>query len=123
MKRKSNGAKRRLVSERQGDLFTNLGRDIRLIVRLMADGRVNTVLKLLPVFSLLYLISPLDFAIPLIDDALILWVGNTLFLELSPPEIVQEHRAAIETTIKSDPPSPINEGDIIDAEYTAKNQN
>jgi hypothetical protein len=114
--------KRRLVSEPQGDLFAAFGQNIRLIFRLMADARVSPLLKLLPAASLLYLISPLDVAIPLLDDALILWVGNSLFIELCPPGIVQEHRAALEPAGKPPQGEAIDEAEIIEAEYTTNDK-
>jgi hypothetical protein len=118
------GEKRRLVSKPQGDIFAALGQNIRLILRLMADRRVNPLLKLLPAVSLFYLLSPLDFAVPLLDDAVILWIGNSLFIELYPPEIVQEHRAALEPVSKPTKDEAIDEASIIDAEYTTnENEN
>jgi hypothetical protein len=114
--------KRRLVSEPQGDLFASFGKNIRLIIRLMADRRVNPLLKLLPAGSILYLLSPFDFAVPLLDDALILWVGNSLFIELCPPEVVEEHRAALEPAGKASQEPPIDEDEIIDADYTTNDK-
>lgn len=68
---------------------------IKLILRLMGDRRVNFLLKLLPVASLAYLIWPADLAplpvIGVVDDAAILWLGSTLFVELCPPHVVAEH--------------------------------
>lgn len=88
----------------------------RLTWRLLRDRRVNTLFKLIPIASLLYLISPLDFAIPLLDDVAVLWVGNSIFTELCPADVVEEHRAALEkggrrAQIK------IDEGDVMDADY------
>jgi hypothetical protein len=72
-----------------------LGSQFKLILRLLRDNRVNPLLKALPVFSLLYLISPFDSFIPVVDDAVILGLGLYTFVELCPPEIVAEHRAAL----------------------------
>jgi len=113
--------KRRLVSKYEGDLFGSFGMQIRLIVRLLADRRINFLLKALPVFSLVYLISPLDFAIPVIDDAFVLWLANTLFLDLCPPEVVEEHRASLERAEEQKrKQEKIEESDIIDARYKDK---
>lgn len=113
--------KRRLVSKYQGDLFGGFGQQIRLIVRLMADKRISLPLKALPVFSLVYFISPLDFAIPVVDDVFVLWLANTLFLDLCPPEIVEEHRAELERTEeRKKKEAKIEEKDIIDAPYKEK---
>jgi uncharacterized membrane protein YkvA (DUF1232 family) len=91
---------------------------VRLILRLLGDGRVSAWLKIIPVVGLLYLVSPLDLipdiALPVIgelDDAAVLWLSNYLFVELCPPAIVQEHVAAL-TGRRG--PAPTD--DIVDAE-------
>jgi len=91
----------------------------RLTWRLLRDRRVNMLYKLIPLGALIYLVSPLDFAIPLLDDVAVLWLGNSLFTELCPPDVVEEHRAALaaggrRAQIK------IDEGDVMDAEYKEK---
>ncbi len=85
----------------------------------MQDGRVNPIYKLLPVGSLLYLLNPFDIIGP-IDDAFVIWLGSSLFVELVPQEIVQELRAELEPVGKNpdDGQPPIEEKDIIDADYT-----
>lgn len=82
----------------QGSLFRDFALRSRLILRLMADGRVNFLLKLLPIGALVYLISPIDFipaaVAPIIgtaDDIAIVWMGMYLFLEMCPPGVVREH--------------------------------
>jgi uncharacterized membrane protein YkvA (DUF1232 family) len=75
--------------------FQGLNKQLRLIMRLMADSRVNLWLKVLPVGALVYLISPFDFPTP-IDDAVVIGVGFFTFVELCPDEVVAEHRTAIE---------------------------
>lgn len=113
--------KRRLVSKFDGDFLGSFGLQIRLIMRLMGDPRVSVWLKALPVFSVIYLISPLDFVIPVVDDAFVLWIANTLFLELIPQEIVEEHRTSLEQKPKTkDEQSSIEDSDIIDARYKEK---
>ena len=74
----------------QGGVFNDLVLRIKLILRLMADRRVNPLIKLLPLTSALYFIIP-DIAPGPIDDVAIVWFGLYLFLEICPPEIVQEH--------------------------------
>jgi hypothetical protein len=46
----------------------------------------------------MYLIWPLDIPFTL-DDAAVIWLGTTLFVELSPPEIVQEHLTKLKSVI------------------------
>lgn len=109
--------KRRQITSPQGGVFHNVGLQIKLILRLLADRRVNFLLKLLPVGALLYFIIP-DLAPGPIDDALVIWLGGFLFIELCPPDVVQEHMDELSQVIPGelkDPPGP-NE-DIIDAEF------
>ncbi len=74
----------------QGGVINDLVGRLKLILRLMADRRVNPLIKLLPLTSALYFIIP-DIAPGPIDDVAIVWFGMYLFLEMCPPEIVQEH--------------------------------
>jgi len=73
---------------------------------LMSDRRVNFFLKLLPIASLVYLVSPVDLApglaLPIIgalDDAAVLWLGLSLFMSLCPDDVVQEHLNALQNVI------------------------
>jgi len=74
----------------QGGVFNDLALRIKLILRLMGDSRINPLLKLLPIGSLLYFIVP-DILLGPVDDVLVLWLGSYLFVELCPAEIVSEH--------------------------------
>ena len=51
---------------------------------------VHPLAKLLPIGAVLYLFVP-DLAPGPIDDAAVIWLGSYLFVELCPPEVVQEH--------------------------------
>ena len=84
-----------LIDRDENGTPRGLGSQVKLILRLLRDGRVNPLLKLLPVAALIYLVSPLDAAIPVIDDAVVLGLGMYAFVELCPAEVVAEHRAAI----------------------------
>ncbi|OGO36898.1 MAG: hypothetical protein A2W35_09820 [Chloroflexi bacterium RBG_16_57_11] len=77
-----------------GGIFNNLSQRIKLIFRLMGDNRISPFLKLLPIGSALYFVIP-DLAIGPLDDVAVLWLGTYLFVELCPPEIVEEHLAAL----------------------------
>lgn len=88
----------RSIIPSQGGMFRDLILRIKLILRLMADRRVNPFLKLIPIASLVYVVSPIDLVsgvmLPVVgalDDAAVLGFGVYLFLELCPPQIVQEH--------------------------------
>ena len=87
----------------QGGLFYEISSRFKLIMRLLGDHRVHPLLKVIPPFTLLYLISPIDMipGIPL-DDAGIVGLGLYLFVELCPPEVVQEHLDDIQRVIVGD---------------------
>ena len=97
---------------------------LKLIGRLIADRRVGFFLKLLPIAAVAYFVSPVDLApavvfpvIGVLDDAAILWIGSTLFVELCPPNVVKEHQAELESNLDDDD----NSGDVVDAEATDVN--
>jgi len=110
--------KRELTIPSQGGVFRDLVMRVRLILRLLGDRRVSAWLKIIPIAGLLYLISPLDLipdiALPVLgelDDAAVLWLTNYLFVELCPPNVVQEHvRALTAATSRS------LDDDVVDAE-------
>lgn len=87
------------ITPHGGGIFDQIGARLKLILRLMKDSRVNPLLKLLPIGSLLYMIIP-DLAPGPIDDAAIIWIGAYLFVELCPPDIVEEHRQELESIIE-----------------------
>src|SRR3972149_11379236 len=73
-----------------GNFFQDLVLAVKLLARLMADQRVSFLLKLLPLGSLAYTFIP-DLLPGPIDDAAMVWFLAYLFVELAPPEVVQEH--------------------------------
>ncbi len=82
--------------------FKKVVMEFKLISRLMGDSRVSPFAKLLPMASLIYLISPIDFipaaVMPIIgaaDDVAIMWFGFNFFVELCPAHVVAEHRAQL----------------------------
>jgi hypothetical protein len=109
--------KKRQITPSVGEgVFGGLANQIKLIIRLMADSRVSPWLKVLPVGALVYLVLP-DLAPGPIDDAAAIWLGSYLFIELCPPDIVQEHRLALKLKIHDAPQDEIKNEDIVDAEY------
>ena len=74
---------------------------VKLVVRLLSDRRVNLLIKLLPLGSLLYMFMP-DLAPGPIDDALLIWLGTTLFVELCPEDVVKEHREALTSVVEGE---------------------
>ncbi len=64
-------------------VFHDLLLRIKLILRLMVDRRVNLLVKLLPIGSLVYLLVP-DFLPGPFDDAAMIALLSYLFVELFP---------------------------------------
>jgi hypothetical protein len=106
------------INEDNPGFFVGMSRTLQLVLRLVLDGRVSFWLKLLPIGALAYLFSPLDAAIPAVDDALILGLGTYTFLELCPQEIVDEHQTRI---INRQSP-PTEEEEIIDVPYSSSEE-
>jgi len=89
----------RSLDQAKEGFFNELYHNLRLIIRLVRDGRVNFFFKLLPIGALLYWVIPFDFfPVNPLDDALVIWLGFSLFLELCPDDVVEEHRAALRGT-------------------------
>jgi hypothetical protein len=88
----------RSVVPKVGGVFHEAAVRIKLIVRLMRDQRVNPLVKLLPVGALVYWLIP-DILPGPIDDALLMWLGSYLFVELCPPAVVQEHMRELTAVI------------------------
>ena len=112
----------------QGNFFQGISDRARLIIRLMGDKRVSPLLKLLPLGTLVYLVVPTDL-IPIVplDDAAVIWLGTYLFVELCPPDVVQEHTNNIDSArqkdmLKDDPDAPLS-GDVIDGEFHEADRN
>lgn len=80
----------RTITVPGGGFFSELGTRVKLILRLMGDRRVSLLLKILPAASAVYLIFP-DIVPFFLDDAVVLWLGTTLFVELCPQAVVREH--------------------------------
>src|SRR5574338_166387 len=87
---------RRITVPTSGSALRDLVNRLKLIVRLMGDNRVSPFLKLLPIASLIYLISPVDLVMGIpgvsaLDDMALISLGAYLFIEFCPPDVVQEH--------------------------------
>lgn len=95
---------RKIVVPAQGGMTHDFVNRVKLIFKLMGDSRVSPLVKLIPVGALVYLVSPIDIVMGIpgvaaLDDAAILWFGSNLFIELCPPEVVQEHKQALESNL------------------------
>lgn len=111
---------RKIMLPKNGGFFQDLTLRLKLILRLLGDGRVNPLLKLLPIGSLVYLIVP-DIAPGPIDDAAVIWLATYLFVELCPPDVVQEHLDGLKATRKvmdnyQETSRPGEQGEVIDGE-------
>ena len=100
----------------QGGVLRNIVVQLKLVLRLLGDSRVSFWTKLIPFGTLIYLVSPVDIimgipGVAALDDAAIVWFGTNLFVELCPPNVVQEHKAALQSNLD-------NTDDVIDAEST-----
>jgi uncharacterized membrane protein YkvA (DUF1232 family) len=94
-------------------MLVDLTKRIKLIWRLLNDPRVSPWLKLMPVASIAYLIIP-DLVIGPIDDAAIIWLATYLFVELCPPNVVEEHMRAIDGKPPID--AEVQDEDIVEGE-------
>lgn len=102
-----------------GGFLRDVALRLKLIARLMGDRRVNFLLKLLPLATLAYLIWPIDVvtAIPglaALDDIAIVSLGNYLFVELCPPNVVAEHLKRLTSNFDIEPDAD----NVVDAETT-----
>lgn len=103
----------------QGGMVRNFINRTKLILRLMADRRVSPWVKLIPIGSLVYLVSPVDLlmgvpGLAAVDDVTVLWLGSTLFVELCPPAVVEEHIKALASNMNAEDA----QGEVVDAEST-----
>ena len=87
---------------RSPGFWMNLFNSFRIAWRLMWDGRVPTSAKLVPILTVLYVVSPIDILPDLfvglgqLDDLAILLLGVQLFIFVSPKDVVERIRAEIE---------------------------
>jgi uncharacterized membrane protein YkvA (DUF1232 family) len=114
---------RKLLVPPKGGMMKDFVKRLKLIGKLMGDNRVSIFLKALPLASIAYLIWPIDLApgvaLPIIgalDDAAILWIGSTLFVELCPDGVVKEHMEELDMGTD-------DSGEIVDADSSDVNDN
>ena len=108
---------RKIIVPPQGGMLRDFVNRLKLILKLMGDSRVSPWVKLIPLGAFVYLISPVDLimgipGIDALDDAAVLWIGSTLFVELCPPDVVREHKDELAGQMVD------NSGDIVDADAT-----
>lgn len=99
-------------------LLTNLLRELFLIARLMLDRRVPLWVKIIPLLTVLYILSPIDLSpdpilgLGQLDDTLTLLIGLNLFMALCPREVVEQLRRGVKRESTPDP-----EAEVIDTTY------
>ncbi|MFA5872393.1 MAG: YkvA family protein [Anaerolineales bacterium] len=118
--------KHNIINNQNSGFFQDLVLRIKLILRLIGDRRVNFLLKLLPIAAAIYVISPVDLipgavfpVIGALDDAVVIWLGTTLFVTLCPDDVVQEHTNSLQKVVTGtwrDAPQQDEVGEIIDTE-------
>ncbi len=105
-------------------------RQVQLAWRLLLDPRISWINKLIPPAALVYILSPIDiipdFTLGLgqLDDIAILLLGVKLFIDLAPPEIVQEHLRALGAKIDEwrGEEGPVVEGEVVDQPDNAEQE-
>ena len=114
--------KKSIISSDNGGLIQEVLRQIKLIWLLLTDKRVNIFLKSLPIMAFAYLIFPFDIApgialpiIGVLDDAAVVWIGTSLFVSLSPEDVVEEHMNSLKNMVNSSF-RDIPDADVVDAE-------
>jgi len=120
--------KDRKIIPNDSGIFNNLAQRLKLIFRLLGDKRVSPFLKLLPIGSALYFVIP-DLVLGPLDDVAVIWLGTYVFVELCPPEIVDEHMAALrgqvppgEFPAAGGPGSEPGKDEIIEGEFWEKKE-
>jgi len=99
-------------------------RQVRLAWQLFWDQRVPLWTKTVPPLTLAYLLFPADLIPDLalglgqLDDIAVLLLGVKLFIELSPPEVVQEHLRRLGAEIEKWRVD--DDSSLVDGEYKVK---
>lgn len=106
---------RKISLPKNPGLVTDLVNRVKLIVRLLGDKRVSPMIKLIPIGGALYFLIP-DLVIGPLDDAAIIWLATYLFVELCPPDVVDEHTRAIQGLPSAASPQGKTDEEIVDGE-------
>lgn len=90
-----------VITPDQVGVVTRLVNTLRLVWRLLTDARIPGLTKLIVPAALVYVLFPIDVVPDLIlglgqlDDLGVIALAATLFIELCPQDVVQEHRRAL----------------------------
>ena len=85
-----------LASQSGGWRFSDILRDLAVVWQLMGDPQVSMLLRLgLPVFTALYLISPIDLFFGPVDDIAVVLLASRVFVQLAPQAAVRRALARL----------------------------
>ena len=98
-----------------GGFISDVILKIRLVMKLLQDDRIDVWLKAIPAICLIYLIVPIDLLIGPIDDAVVLYFGMDIFINMCPQDIVNGYISEFNDADGSAP-----QEDIIDGEFKEK---
>jgi len=109
---------RHITVPTSGSALRDMVNRLKLIVRLMGDNRVSPFLKLLPIASLVYLISPVDLVMGIpgvsaLDDMALISLGAYLFIEFCPADVVAEHMRQLTGRV-----APGEDVEVVDGQAT-----
>ncbi|MCD6356651.1 MAG: hypothetical protein J7L66_05125 [Anaerolineaceae bacterium] len=105
----------RMQHDMGGGFISDVIMKVRLVIKLMQDDHIDMLLKAIPVFCLIYLVVPFDLIIGPVDDAVVLYLGMDLFINLCPQDIVNKYLLELGGTRKES-----SSEDVIDAEFKEK---
>ena len=114
----------RSIIPAQGNFIKDIVLRAKLILYLMGDRRVSPWVKLIPIGTLIYWLSPVDLimgipGIDALDDLAVIGLGTYMFIELCPPDVVRElSQKLISNNEIIDKAKQQDDGDIIDGEAT-----
>jgi uncharacterized membrane protein YkvA (DUF1232 family) len=97
----------------------------RLTWRLLRDPRVPVWTKGIPLVTLIYVLSPLDFLtdflplVGLVDDFAIVAAGLRFFESAAPDYVVAEHRAALDWANANAEAAQRREEDVVESTTTS----
>ena len=109
-------------TNKQIGVMENIIKQFQLVWLLLRDNRVSMWAKSVVPMSLIYTISPIDFIPDVIlglgqlDDLGVILLGLTLFVKLSPQDVVEFYRKQIEYGGSDELPS-IDDDDTVDTTY------
>jgi uncharacterized membrane protein YkvA (DUF1232 family) len=109
------------------DLLARLWADMVLATRLLFDRRVSGTTRLIPLLTVLYILSPIDLLpdvlLPfgVVDDLSAFLVGLQWFIHAAPRDVVDEYRG-IRPRKQGGSYTPPEQAQIIEGEYEVRSE-